>query len=316
MASSAYTGRSQIDAVCPSCKTDLAVANSKQFSIQLVGGNMSGKTAFLASFQHLYINRTFNIDKLTVYGKPQENFDDLEAMYMSGQTQPSSSSSVITYSLLHKVRRTGKHNLVIYDIPDEVILNSSYERNPRNFGFTDGIIIIVDPLSVSSVRDECVKAGNRDAVDNYSKDDINELIIEFIQQFSSITGHSARKQITVPVAILINKADIKVVKREIGMPKIKVSFNKNPSAYGHDITVARDEISRSYLEKLGLGNVLNNLDGIFSNIRYFPVSTMGHVSEKGKEFEPFGVAAPIAWITKKARSDVYNYMRYAVKEEL
>ncbi len=316
LASSVHTGRSQIDAVCPACKTELAAANAKQFSIQLVGGNTSGKTAYLAAFQHLYLDRLINKDRrLSVYGKPQDYFDDLEEIYKSGQTQQSSSAAVLTYSFLHKVKRTGKYNLVIYDIPDEVLLNNSYIRNPRNLGFTNGIIIIVDPLAVPSVRNECIKVGIGNEVNNYSTDDISELIIEFVHQFSSITGLSARKQITVPVAIVINKADVKVIKREIGLPKIKATFNANPGAFGYDITVARDKLCRVYLEKLGLDNALNNIDSIFSHIRYFPVSAMGHASKKGKEFEPFGVIAPIAWITKEARAELYNYVRWAMTEE-
>jgi len=302
MASSALTGRSQIDAVCPVCEADLVAANVKQFSIQLVGGNTSGKTAFLASFQHLYLDRTFGMKNLTVYGKPQEYFDDLEAMYKDGQTQPSSATSVMTYSLLHKIKQTGKHSLVIYDIPDEVVLNGGYERNPRNLGFTDGIVIIIDPLSVALVREECFKSGDKHEVDNYSTDDVNEVIVEFVHQFSSITGRTARKQIEVPVAIIINKTDVKAVKREIGLPKIKATYNANPGAYRNDITLARDEICRAYLEHLGLDNALNNLDGIFSNIRYFPVSAMGHLSTAGKAFEPFGVMEPVTWMASEAKA--------------
>lgn len=315
MASSALTGRSQIDAVCPSCETDLVAASAKQFSIQLVGGNTSGKTAFLAAFQRLYLDRTFGLKNLTVYGKPQEYFDDLEAMYKGGQTKPSPPTSVLTYSLLHKIRRTGKHNLVIYDIPGEVVLNGGYERNPRNLGFTKGIIIIVDPLSLASVRDECLKSGNKHDVDNYSTDDVNEVIVEFVHQFSSITGRAAKRQINVPVAIVINKADVKAIKREIGLPKIKATFGANPGLYRNDITIARDEICRAYLEKLGLDNALNNLDGIFSNIRYFPVSAMGHLSAAGQEFEPFGIIAPVAWICEEAKSSLSKYVSYAQEEE-
>lgn len=302
MASSVLTGRSQIDAVCPVCEADLVAANVKQFSVQLVGGNTSGKTAFLASFQHLYLDRTFGVRNLTVYGKPQEYFDDLETMYQGGQTQPSSSTSVLTYSLLHKIGRTNKHSLVIYDIPDEVVLNGGYERNPRNLGFTDGVLIIIDPLSVGSVRDECLKSGDEHEVDNYSTDDVNEVIVEFVHQFSSITGRVAKRQIDVPVAIVINKADVKVVKREIGLPKIKASYNANPGTYRNDITLACDKICRAYLERLGLDNALNNLDGIFSNVRYFPVSAMGHPSAAGKTFEPFGVMEPITWMEQEANS--------------
>jgi hypothetical protein len=206
--------------------------------------------------------------------------------------------------------------MAIYDIPDGAILGGDYERNPRNLCFTDGIIIIVDPLSVAAVRDECLKSGNGREIDNYSTDDVNDLIVGFVHQFSSITGQASKKQVSVPVAIVINKADVKAVKREIGLPKIKAVFGANPGLYRKDITVARDEICKAYLEKLGLGNAINNLDGAFSNVRYFSVSAMGHISAVGQEFEPFGVVAPVAWIAGEAKSGVYKYVRRTQEVEL
>jgi len=312
--SSAFTGRSNLNSVCPVCNGDLVAANVKQFSIQLVGGNSSGKTAFLSAFQHLYLGKTINMNNLIISGEPQIDFEDLEKMYRTGMTEPSSATTGLTYSFLHKFKQTAKYNLVIFDIPDEVVLSGTYERIPRNLGFLDGIIFIVDPLSISAVREECLKSGKKHEVDKYSTDDINELIIEFVQQFSSINGQAVRRQIDIPVAIIINKADIKAVKREIGLPKIKATYGANPGSYGNDETVARDEICRAYLSKLGLDNALNNLDGSFSNICYFPVSAIGHVSESGKVFEPFGVTAPIVWIAKKAKSRLFGILNSVLEE--
>jgi GTPase SAR1 family protein len=310
MASSALTGRSQLDAVCPACRSNLAAANVRQFSIQLVGGKSSGKTAFLAAFQHLYLHRTSGMKKLAIYGKPEKYFDDLELMYRGGPAPPRPSTSVLPYSLLHKIRRTSKVSLVIYDIPAEVLLRGDFERNPRNFGFTDGVIIIVDPLSIASVREECLKSGDNYAAYSYSANDVNEVIVELVQKFYSITGRAAKRQIDVPVAIVINKADVKAVKREIGLLKIKATFSADPDAYLNDITLARDRVCRAYLEHQGLDNALNNLDGHFSNVRYFPVSAMGHFSAPGEVFEQFGVMEPITWIISESNKTlIYSILR-------
>jgi hypothetical protein len=312
--SSLYTGRSNIQAICPSCEKELFAANARQFSIQLVGGNSSGKTAIITAFQHLYLNNSNSANHFEIVGEPQNYFDDLEQMYRTGSTEPSSSSAVSAYSFIHKLKRSVRNNLVIFDIPDEVILSGTYERNPRNLGFSDGIIFIIDPLSIPSVREECIKTGDKHAVDKYSDDDINELIIEFVHQFSSITGRASRRQNSIPVAIVINKVDIKAVKREIGMPKIRVLYEADPSAYNNNISVARDEVCRAYLSKLGLDNTLNNLDGTFSNIRYFPVSAIGHLVEEGKEFAPLGILAPFTWITKEANSILFRILDNSQKE--
>ena len=48
------TGRSRLGGVCPECEKTLATAGAKEFTLQLIGGNTSGKTAYLAAFQHMY----------------------------------------------------------------------------------------------------------------------------------------------------------------------------------------------------------------------------------------------------------------------
>ena len=309
--STVFTGRSKLQAVCPACERELAASNAKTFSIQLVGGNSSGKTAFLSAFQHLYIDKTEGIKNLSISGEPNSPFEDLEEMYKKGLTEPSSATTAVPYSFVHSFKQNAKHNLVIYDIPDEAVLSGAYERNPRNLGFSDGIIFIVDPLSIASVREECLKSGDKCAVDKYSTDDVGELINEFVQLFASITGRTSRKLNNVPVAIVINKVDIKVVKREVGLPKIKALYGASPGSYNNDITITRDELCRAYLSMLGLDNALNNLDGTFSNIRYFPVSSIGHVSEGGKGFAPIGVLAPIVWIASERKSGLFSILKNA-----
>jgi len=108
----------------------------------------------------------------------------------------------------------------------------------------------------------------------------------------------------IPVAVLINKADIEIVKREIGKDTIKRLYNENPSAYNNNENNARNQICRAYLSKIGLINVLNNFEAIFNNISFFPVSAIGHRPEPGKAFTPVGVMEPIEWIAKKRHSRI------------
>jgi hypothetical protein len=310
----AFTGRSQLAAFCPACKGDLVAANAKQFSIQLVGGASAGKTAYLAAFQHLYIEHANTKDNLAVYGKPTELFHGLESMYMSGFSEATSGGTSQTYSIVHKYGKRASDNLVIYDIPGEVIIDGSYSRNPKNFGFCDGLIFIVDPLSIQAVRDDCVTEGESEALVNYSHDDVDTVIVQFINQFAKIKGLSAKRMSDIPVAVIISKVDVKVIKREVGAPKIRALFNKNQSAYGGSESIARDTICKAYLSKLGLDNALNNIDATFSNVRYFPVSAMGRINGEGMPYDPVGVIEPIAWIAKEGRSNTSQLFNIETRE--
>ena len=315
--SSVLTHRSKLVGVCPNpkCEMDLATANAKQFFIQIIGGNSSGKTAFLAAFQHQYLSLSQGNDVYSVSGEPRETFETLEYMYRNGVTESSSASEIGTYNYVHQLRGTAAQSLIFYDIPDEVLLSDEYEKSPLNFGYTDGIIIIIDPLSVASVRNECVRQGEISATSDFSTDNCEAIIIDFINKFSEIAGRSARKMSDIPVAVLIAKCDIKHIKRSIGMPRIKAQYNKSPENYNNDLSIARDEVCRTFLNDNGLANVVNNLESVFSEVRYFPMSAVGHSPEAGVAFEPFGVIDPVAWIAKNRQSAVYPTLKY-VQEKI
>ena len=306
------TGRSELKSICPDpkCCEELAASNVKQFSILLIGGNKSGKTAYIAAFSHQYAKSGAAKKNQAILLEPIYEFAKLEAAYTSGITEPSSDIASVTYNFVHQDKSRSKYNLVVVDIPDEVILSGEYQKNPRNYKYADGLIIMVDPLSIPSIRDECLRDGDINVIENYSEDSLETLVIRFIQDFSDIVGQSANRMIDIPVAVLINKSDIKTIKRKIGMPKIKSTYIADPAKYGDNMARARNDICREYLLDIGgLHNALNNLESVFSDVSYYPVSAIGHIGEADRPFEPFGVIDPIVWIAQKRDKGMYPIMR-------
>jgi hypothetical protein len=295
-----FTWRSRLTARCPSCSSELPAANPKHFSVVLVGGNNAGKTAFIAAFSYLY--EAFNKYKriLTIEGKPDNYFSDLKDMFRSGRTAADDESR--TYSMIHRYGQIKKDNLVVYDTLAQYIVSDSFPRSPKYFRFCDGIILILDPLSVQSVQND-LKSENGMEMEYDSSDDTNKLVVQFIHQYNTICGFSTGIMSNIPVAVLINKVDIEIVKRDIGRDRIKTLYDENPSVYKNE-NDAKDQVCRAYLTKIGLINVLNNIDAIFSNVSFFPVSAIGHKPEEGKVFTPAGVIEPVVWIAQKRHSRV------------
>jgi hypothetical protein len=295
-----FTGRSHLACECPVCAGKLAVANAKHFSLVVAGGNSAGKTAFIAAFSNLYTARPKHMRVLTIEGKPDSYFTELDEMSCSGKNVTDNETR--TYSIVHKYGKMGKDNLVFYDTLASYIVSDTFPRSPKYLGFCDGIILIIDPLSVQSVQNELAK-DNRINVKYYPSDDTNKVVVQFIHQYNTICGHTTGIMSDVPVAVLINKADVEVVKCEIGLMAIKSLYDENPSRYNNNECTAKDQICRLYLAKIGLINVLNNIDSTFTNVCFFPVSATGHI-EEGKAFAPVGVIEPVAWIAKKKRSRI------------
>ena len=289
-------GKDKLPACCPSCKHELAASNVREFSILLTGGNTSGKTAYLSAFQHVY-RETVNhlINGCSVIGTPKEVFDNLEHMFLSGQTIPSSQITVETYSYIHTLDDESQHNMVIYDIPDEVLLSENYERNPLNFAYADGFLLMFDPLSEARAREMSEKLGETVKDGQYSNDSVEDIMIAFIQQFSRLASRSSSKMVDTPVAVVITKADTKAVKFSLRDSVVRKAFDTDPEKYDNDLEKAKSEVYRNYLIQLGLSNAINNLESVFSNVRYFTTSAMGHFEGKGP-FLPKNVIDPIAWI--------------------
>jgi len=225
------TGRNKLDAVCPECNKVLAASNSKDFSIQLIGGNSSGKSAYLAAFQHIYLSRIIQGKSPAIHLAPKNAFAELETMYKTGKTQESSKTSATTYTIVHVNRDGSKDSLVFYDMPDEVLMTEIYEQSPLNFAYTDAILFVIDPTSANSIRLTCIRNGEIPADETRTEDDAEDVIAAFIDQFSRMTNRNSSQMIGTPVAVLINKCDLATIKKQIGKANVRLQYMKQPEIY-------------------------------------------------------------------------------------
>lgn len=297
LSSALVTGRSRLDSVCPECMKPLAATDAQEFNIQLIGSNASGKTAFLSAFQHMYRTVNANNAKVSLHPFPEKNFDELERMFMDGITSESYKASIVAYSIVHEYASSFKNTLVVYDVPDEALINGIYEQNPLNFAYTDGILIVIDPTSIKHVRQESEKKGEIIPEGSYASDEAEaeDIIVGFIQQFSAINNRFSNQRSKTPVAVVINKADLSVVRSEIGQDAIKSTYQADLENYA----AVRNKVCRDYILSIGLANAINNLESVFSNVQYFSVSAIGHESKEGIPFSPINVIEPMEWIVGK-----------------
>lgn len=305
--------RKDLKSYCPKCDYTLAGSNIKALTVQVLGGNSSGKTAFIAAFQHQYVEAIKNSGIHNVSTSPEDDFKELERIYHSGRTTKSPSDEVRAYYILHGSKGSSDDGIVIYDVPDEVILSEQYERNPLNFAYSDGIIIIIDPLSVRSVRKECETTTGSSSTNGFSNDSTEDIVVHFINKYSEVAGRMARRMSDTPVAVVIAKTDLTSIRRKIGAVKIKAEYSANRNQY-ISADDARDKVCRRYLADIGLANAINNLDSVFSRVSYFPVSSIGHC-EDGSPFDPQNIIAPMSWLARQCQSNIKDLAAF-VEEEI
>ena len=298
--------RKNMKSYCPKCDYALAGSNIKALTVQVIGGNSSGKTAFIAAFQHQYVEAIENSGIRNVSTSPADDFKELERMYHSGQTTKSPSDEVRAYYILHGSKGSSDDGIVIYDVPDEVILSEQYERNPLYFAYSD------DPLSVRSVRKECEETTGSASTNGFSDDSTEDIVVHFINKYSEVAGRMARRMSDTPVAVVIAKTDLTSIRRKIGTVKIKAEFSSNQNQYLSPDD-ARDKVCRRYLADIGLANAINNLDSVFSRVSYFPVSSIGHC-EDGSPFDPQNIIAPMSWLARQCQSNIKDLAAFVEEE--
>lgn len=288
---SLFSGRNRLPAFCPNCGSPLPFSNARHVSILLIGGKQAGKSAYLAAFQHQYMAGVqLCVPSWEIDAWPPEAVSSLEQTYVTGAALPPSAQELAPFCFLHSRDKAVRCSLAVFDVSSHVLHSGVYKRNPLVFGYAGGAVILIDPLRLRTVQEECRAEGINPGF--FSEDGTEEVVADFINTYTRISGQSYEKVHTFPVAVVIGKADIKTVKREIGYPKLK-SLSRGEN---RDIREVRNQVCREYLENHGLAGMVRNLEAAFSQVQYFPASAMGHDSRTGGGFQPWGVLEPMEWI--------------------
>jgi len=278
-------GRSTLKALCPYCATDLAASNARQFGIQLVGGVSTGKTTFLAAFWHEYLERLKTVKGVTVSTIPETAFAELEYWFQKGDSSATTETNANMYSIIHKCSDKTPVQMTIYDIAGEAFTSLANNMQQQQFQYCEGIVFVIDPTITPM--------------------EVSETISGFINEFKGLKGSHSVKTSDVPASVIISKADLH--KRDIGLPKIRATFNTNAVKYADNngnssLELVRNGVCRDFLKTHGFENALNLIDAAFKRVQYYAVSAMGHPAASGKNYEPWGVLDPIIWLMKQQSS--------------
>ena len=296
------TGRSYLDCICPNdhCQNELAAANAKQYFLQLFGGVGAGKTSYLATVLHeLDIHVLYNHSGMYTTGKPKNSMIELAEVRMTGilpigtVTGEQGGVSVLNF-LIGKCRNDRKdvrapvHNLAMYDIFGETAISGDFINNPSHFGFCNGFLLFLDPTNIPILR-ERMNGSNvafSDAVNDY---DFGTVLNQLTLKLFEVVG-SVRDMLAVPVAVIISKADNEVVQSDI-------------CDFPQDIE-GRNAAFKKYLTELGLGNAVDRLDDSFTNVAYFPVSSL----QTNDPAKTATVLAPIKWIMQTSNNELVKLL--------
>lgn len=297
-------GRSKLEAYCPDCGSPLVASDARPIVFQLIGGSKSGKTVFLSAYFHEYLekmkkNRNLEVEISDQY---QPFFAELEEWYSGIDCPATAQLNSQMYPLLINSSLGVKRQFSIYDIAGEMFdgFTAESEILQQQFHYCNGLLFLIDPFSSGNLRDDRINSG--EDMSDFSDMPVEDVVTNFINYLVT-TGHKkANARCTIPMAVLIAKADVREIKRAIGPAKISSVFKNNQNGYT-SYDEARDGECRKFLMDIGLSATVENLETEFSNLHYFPVSAMGHAPD-GSEYEPWGVTDAIDWMLPLADKEL------------
>lgn len=296
-----FNGRAKIAPLCPHCETPIATSNARPLVFQLIGGTKSGKTVFLSAFFHEFFERLQkNGISATVTEEYQPYFDSLRRWYDGANCPATSQRNAQMYPvLLHAPRRVCRQ-FSILDIAGEMFdgLTANDQIQQPQFHYCDGLLFLLDPFSGGHLRQQRISDGTD--LSDFSSMVPEDVAAHFINYLTCIGHAKTSDRFTIPLSVIIAKADISEVAQAIGPEQVRQFHEADPEKYP-SMQAAQDALCRQFLTENGMSAAVELLEARFTRIHYFPVSAMGH-SPDGNAFAPRGVWAPVEWMLPLADS--------------
>jgi GTPase SAR1 family protein len=302
---------------CPHCRKPLEhdYITTKSRTIAVIGSRQSGKSTYVGVLIHDLQNRIgadFNgMATVLVGDRSRQRYREVfkGPMYDKGRMVDFTDGLRQRYSLdpllfmLRFPRRTLLGDrltaamMVFYDTAGEDVLNAQRAEGLVDYlDAADGILFVVDPLQVGSVRrrvDDSVPLP----VDESDQVAVVERIAELLRRRRNLP---AQKKLDVPFAIALAKTDA----LDNALPPdaaLRRAHNHRGAYDDADGQYVHDEVRATLSSWADGTRLLDLVDSTFSTHRFFGISALGFtptdagtISRRG--IRPLRVEDPLLWL--------------------
>lgn len=304
---------------CPVCHTPLPsnFSDSRSPLIGMVGGKNAGKTVYTTVLAHELrhnIRRRFAAD-IWFAGDQQGGIGSVsdwladyeQALFTDRRLFESTASAAggikvpLVLQWRQPKRSLGREvhsttTLSFYDAAGEDMTTQEFVNAQAYLTSADGLIVLLDPFQLRGVHD---RISVPDASRRDTEPPIN-VLTRITELLRASHGVSARRKISVPVAVVFSKIDAFFPMLGDGHPLLRAP---EPGPY-YDEARGRDtdEHLRALLTDLDADDVDAHLRAHYKSFRYFAVSSLGaepdytanRVDPGG--VRPFRVDEPLLWL--------------------
>lgn len=295
-----FNGRQKLESLCPHCKSPVIKGAHRSLLIPVVGGANVGKTCYVT----MAINQIENsADQLGLnfeyqYVVGDEYKENRNRMSKGMCPEKTGDLAFKYYNFFLSPKNDKIKNLIsVCDIAGEVFANQDVMIKQQGYRFADGMIVVVDPLSISEFANKLKKELTSQEFNaiNAGTQPIGDVLSGLINTMESLYHIDAKSTIKKSIAVVFTKCDIKGLDERIGEIAIKEYLAQHKNVSFCD---ASNVLCEKFLSDYGESSFLNTIKGKFSEVQFFACSALGH-NNIGKKFISVNVEQPLLWIIDK-----------------
>ncbi|MDV2998282.1 MAG: hypothetical protein N4J56_007987 [Chroococcidiopsis sp. SAG 2025] len=293
---------------CPKCHSELKYVgdNIDEKMIAVIGGRSSGKSSYIAVLINRLeneIGKNFNAGVLADSDRTRKRYEDgfYNRIFREKKTlvptQSATTDSRVKTPMVFRVtfNNGGKRkaiNIVLFDTAGEDMANTDImSTEARYICEADGIIFLLDPLQIETVR-ELVPDNLPDRVPDADPTRIVERLYQLHEEKGKI---KSGQNLTKPVAFTFSKSDALF---SIIDPSSALHHSGEHFGYLNlsDLQSVDTEIA-TYLEEW-MGSIFKNKVKHFDCYQYFAVSAFGKAPDGDRldSISPLRVEDPLLWV--------------------
>ncbi len=295
-----FNGRQKLDTLCPHCQSSVVKGLHRTLLIPVVGGANAGKTCYVTmAIKQIEKNAaSLGLDfeyQYVVGDEYKANRDRMD----NGLCPQKTNDLAFKYYNFYLSSSTGhtKNLISVCDMAGEVFANQDAMVKQQGYRFADGMIVVIDPMSISEFKNELEKKLTPQEYSdiNASTQPISDVLSGLINTMESLYHLDAKSTIKKTIVVVFTKCDIKGLDEKIGATAIKQYLAQHNNASFCD---ASNVLCEQFLSEYGESSFLNTVRGKFSQVQFFACSALGH-NDSGKNFNAVNVEQPVLWLIDK-----------------
>jgi hypothetical protein len=297
--------------LCPYCHNELPITSGRGSTkiISVVGASQAGKSVYMTTLLYMLEKYTCqSIDASLIAGSSayndeiRENQERIFEKNIMLDPTPKQHIDPLIENLKFKDDKIPAMTLIFYDIPGEGMTDKEYiEKHGEHIKNSDGIIFLVDPLQMSTLRKK-ISIANREYRGDFTEkyQEPRDIIVYLFENFIS---KQSNEKTNIPTAVVVTKSDML---RNLNDEEYITRNSNIFKNYEHKRFFNLNEFEnidgevKKFLGKVD-GAFKGAMDAYFSTTGYFAVSSLGCNPQNlqidsSTSINPLRVDEPFLWL--------------------